>query len=68
MANGKVIKSKKLVIYLHDKSHPSKEEGTVHLCDDRGKLQKDNEYHFDKLSDIGDRVRSLLNDNGISWP
>jgi hypothetical protein len=62
------LKSKKLVIYLHDKTRPGYEEGTVHLCDEYGHLQKNNEEHFNLLDDVGVKIKNLLAANNVKWP
>lgn len=64
----KKLLSKKLVIYLHRKSTPGYEEGTVHLCDDYGHLVKNNEEHFNLLDDVGVKIKSLLSSNNVKWP
>jgi len=60
--------SKKLVIYLHQKSRPGLEEGTVFLCNDYGKIIGNMEEHFDSLDDVGGKIRALLVANKVKWP
>ena len=64
----KKLTSKKIVIYLHDKTRPTLEEGTVFRCDDRGKIVQNSEEHFDSLGDIGLKIRALLTAAKIKWP
>lgn len=65
---GRLLTSHKLVVYLYDKAKRPKEEGTVFLCDKRGKIIQQNEDHFDDLDDLGAKVRGLLIGAGIKWP
>lgn len=62
------LTSHKLVVYLYRRSRPHLEEGTVFLCDDRGKIIPHCEEHFDALEDIGACARKLLTAAAIKWP
>ena len=63
---GKVT-STILRVYLLDQSAPGKEEGIVKLCNEEGGVTQ-TEVQFDKLENMPQKIRELLEAGGISWP